>query len=48
MIFIKLEKKGINCQKIHPLLMTRGVPGTHDINLILRFLRIIKNKFLDL
>ncbi len=29
-------------KKIHPLLMTRGVPGTHDIDLILRFLRIIK------
>ena len=31
-------------KKIHPLLMTRGVPGTHDIDLILRFFRIIKKR----
>ena len=29
-------------KKVHPLLMTRGVPGTHDIDLILRFFRIVK------
>ena len=28
----------------HPLLMTRGVPGTHDINLILSFFKKIKDK----
>jgi len=28
----------------HPLLMTRGVPGTHDINLILSFFTKIKDK----
>ena len=28
----------------HPLLMTRGVPGTHDIDLILSFFKKIKNK----
>jgi D-glycerate 3-kinase len=28
----------------HPLLMTRGVPGTHDIDLILRFFKKIKSK----
>ena len=28
----------------HPLLMTRGVPGTHDINIILNFFRKIKVK----
>ena len=28
----------------HTLLMTRGVPGTHDINLILKFFKKIKSK----
>tara|TARA_B100000780_G_scaffold146765_1_gene102532 strand:- start:327 stop:1253 length:927 start_codon:yes stop_codon:yes gene_type:complete len=28
----------------HDLLMTRGVPGTHDINLLLNFFKKIKNK----
>jgi D-glycerate 3-kinase len=28
----------------HNLLMTRGVPGTHDINLILKFFKKIKSK----
>jgi len=32
--------------KIHPLFKTRGVPGTHDINLVKKFFNIIKkNKF---
>ena len=32
--------------KIHPLFKTRGVPGTHDINLVKNFFNIIKkNKF---
>ena len=29
---------------IHPLLKTRGVPGTHDINLIKKFFDFIKKK----
>ena len=29
---------------IHPLLKTRGVPGTHDINLIKKFFHFIKKK----
>ena len=29
-------------KKIHPLLMVRGVPGTHDINLMLNFFKSIK------
>ena len=33
MIFIKQEKKEKNYLSKHPLLMTRGVPGTHDIKL---------------
>ena len=31
-------------KKVHPLLMIRGVPGTHDIDSILRFFRIIKKR----
>jgi D-glycerate 3-kinase len=30
--------------KIHPLFKTRGVPGTHDINLIKNFFNFIKKK----
>jgi|TARA_A100001011_G_scaffold86609_1_gene90864 D-glycerate 3-kinase len=30
--------------KKHPLLMTRGVPGTHDIDLILKFFKKVKLK----
>jgi len=31
-------------KKIHPLLMTRGVPGTHDIKIMLDFFRKSKKK----
>ena len=31
-------------KKVHPLLMTRGVPGTHDIDLILRFFKIMRKR----
>ena len=31
-------------QTIHPLFKTRGVPGTHDINLIKKFFSFVKNK----
>ena len=30
--------------EIHPLFKTRGVPGTHDINLVKKFFNIIKKK----
>jgi D-glycerate 3-kinase len=30
--------------KKHPLLMTRGVPGTHDIDLMLKFFKKVKSK----
>tara|TARA_B100000029_G_scaffold78646_1_gene70123 strand:+ start:93 stop:1016 length:924 start_codon:yes stop_codon:yes gene_type:complete len=30
--------------KIHPLFKTRGVPGTHDINLLKKYLKAIKKK----
>ena len=28
----------------HPLLITRGVPGTHDVDLILKFFKKVKSK----
>ena len=31
-------------KKIHPLLKTRGVPGTHDVNFMFDFLKKIKKK----
>ena len=30
--------------KIHPLFKTRGVPGTHDINLLKKYLKAVKKK----
>ena len=45
--FYKTRKERIELsKKIHPMLLTRGVPGTHDINIMLKFFRgIKKNKF---
>ncbi len=31
-------------KRVHPMLLTRGVPGTHDINLMLSFFRKAKSK----
>ena len=43
--FYKTRKERINLsKKIHPMLMTRGVPGTHDIKMILDFFKKAKNK----
>jgi len=43
--FYKTRKdRKILSKKKHPLLMTRGVPGTHDIDLILSFFKKIKSK----
>ena len=39
-----LEERKKMAEKKHPLFKTRGVPGTHDINLIKNFLISIKNK----
>ena len=45
MIFIKLEKiESCLSKRVHSMLLTRGVPGTHDINLMLNFFKKIKNK----
>ncbi len=43
--FYKTRKERINLSKrIHTMLLTRGVPGTHDINMMLSFFKKIKNK----
>ena len=43
--FYKTRKdRKILSKKKHPLLMTRGVPGTHDINLMLSFFKKTKSK----
>ena len=43
--FYKTRKERISLSKrIHPMLMTRGVPGTHDINMMLNFFKKSKSK----
>ena len=43
--FYKTRKERlILSKKVHPLLMTRGVPGTHDVNIMLDFFRRAKRK----
>ena len=43
--FYKTRKERVLLSKNkHPLLMTRGVPGTHDINIMLNFFRKVKDK----
>ena len=43
--FYKTRKERINLSnKIHPMLLTRGVPGTHDINMMLSFFRKAKSR----
>ena len=39
-----LEERKKMSYMVHPLFKTRGVPGTHDINLIKKFFNIIKKK----
>ena len=39
-----LEARNKMSHEIHPLFKTRGVPGTHDINLLKSFFNIIKKK----
>jgi len=39
-----LEDRNKISNKIHPLLKTRGVPGTHDINLVKNFFNTIRKK----
>ena len=43
--FYKTRKERINLsKKVHPMLLTRGVPGTHDINMMLSFFREVKRR----
>ena len=43
--FYKTRKERINLSKrVHPMFLTRGVPGTHDINMMLNFFRNSKSK----
>ena len=43
--FYKTRKERISLSKrVHPMLLTRGVPGTHDINMMLSFFKQAKSK----
>ena len=43
--FYKTRKERINLSKrVHPMLLTRGVPGTHDVNMMLNFFKKSKSK----
>ena len=43
--FYKTRKERLNLsKKIHPMLMTRGVPGTHDVQMMLNFFKKVKSK----
>ena len=43
--FYKTRKERLNLsKKVHPMLMTRGVPGTHDIKAMLNFFKKAKSK----
>ena len=43
--FYKTRKERISLSKrVHPMLLTRGVPGTHDINMMLNLFRKSKSK----
>ena len=40
----KRKERIILSKRIHPMLLTRGVPGTHDINMMVSFFRKAKSK----
>ena len=43
--FYKTRKERTNLSKrVHPMLLTRSVPGTHEINMMLNFFRKSKSK----
>ena len=43
--FYKTRKERLKLsKKVHPMLATRGVPGTHDVKMMLDFFKKVKNK----
>jgi D-glycerate 3-kinase len=43
--FYKTRKERLNLsKKVHPMLATRGVPGTHDVQMMLDFFKKAKSK----
>ena len=43
--FYKTRKERLNLsKKVHPMFMTRGVPGTHDVKMMLNFFKKLKSK----
>jgi len=43
--FYKTRKERMSLSKrVHPMLLTRGVPGTHDINMMLSFFKQVKSR----
>ena len=43
--FYKTRKERLSLsKKVHPMLATRGVPGTHDIQMMLNFFKKVKSK----
>ena len=43
--FYKTRKERLNLsKKVHPMLATRGVPGTHDVQMMLNFFKKAKSK----
>ena len=43
--FYKTRKERLDLsKKVHPMLATRGVPGTHDIEMMLNFFKKVKSK----
>ena len=43
--FYKTRKERVALsKKVHPMLMTRGVPGTHDVEMMLNFFKKVKSK----
>ena len=46
MIFIKQKREKKNVKRVTPLFLTRGVPGTHDLKLIIKTINQLKKKIL--
>ena len=42
--YLTKKERIILSEKIHPLLITRGVPGTHDVNLLIKTIKKIQSK----